>query len=103
MARATMFKLLSQTTVAEDFNDDAHNATKAFGSAFAAGYNKAKGKIQADKEKAAADAARSAKDKEAEDKKQAELDAKAKGNERLQSNVHSIFSFMLVPTLVQRE
>src|SRR5574343_473503 len=99
MARTAMFKLLSQTTVAEDFNDDAHAATKAFGSAFAAGYNKAKGKIQSDKQKVAADAARAAKDKEAEDKKQAELDAKAKGNERLQSIVHSIFSFMPVPPL----
>ncbi len=97
-----MFKLLQQT-VAEDFNDDATAATKSLGSAFAAGYNKTKGKIAADKEQAARDQEKSATEKEKADKAQAELDAKARGNERLQSIVHSIYAFMPVPPLAQGE
>lgn len=100
MAPATMLKLLSQTTVAED-------GLRTFGNAFASGYNAAKGKIDAQKAKDEADAekerSRADKQKEADDKKRAEEAAKLNKNELIQDIVHSIFAYLPTPPLQDSE
>lgn len=108
MAPATMFKLLSQTTVTEDSTATSPVSTlRNIGNAFASGYNATKGKINAQKEKEAAEAekeqSRAEKQKEADDKKRAEEAAKLSKNELIQDVVQSIFAYLPTPPLQDPE